>query len=226
MSRGGRHGWVNPVRKICGAASSPCSMLEPRQAERASRCWWRVLQERAGARSGPRRSGVRPCRWAVIAGRLTWRNTARSSSKPGVGSARGSTTTTPSGLIGARRQNTGGGLQGPSHSDQTGGIIETTVRSVQTENRSKKKDHLIPNVHENAAANVAIETRGAEIRFLPVYSPDFNPIEMLFAKIKVLVRSAAARCFDTLCGAIGRALDAVSDNECSNYLRHAGYDPT
>ena len=82
------------------------------------------------------------------------------------------------------------------------------------------------NVHKNAAANAAIKARGAELRFLPAYSPDFNPIEMLFAKIKALVRSAAARCFDTLCGAIGRALTAVSGTECSNYLRHAGYDPT
>jgi len=81
-------------------------------------------------------------------------------------------------------------------------------------------------VHKNAAANAAIKARGAELRFLPAYSPDFNPIEMLFAKIKALVRSAAARCFDTLCGAIGRALNAVSCTECSNYLRHAGYDPT
>ena len=58
------------------------------------------------------------------------------------------------------------------------------------------------NVHKNAAANAAIKARGAELRFLPAYSPDFNPIEMLFAKIKALVRSAAARCFDTLCGAM------------------------
>lgn len=82
------------------------------------------------------------------------------------------------------------------------------------------------NVHKNAAARKAIEDRGASLRFLPAYSPDLNPIEMLFAKMKALVRSAAARCFDTLCAAIGKALDAVTPAECSNYLRHAGYDPT
>lgn len=81
-------------------------------------------------------------------------------------------------------------------------------------------------VHKNAAARAAIEAQGAELRFLPAYSPDLNPIEMLFAKIKALTRSAAARCFDTICTAIGKALDAVSKTECSNYLRHAGYDPT
>ena len=82
------------------------------------------------------------------------------------------------------------------------------------------------NVHKNASARAAIEARGAELRFLPAYSPDLNPIEMLFAKIKALARSAAARCFDTTCNAIGKALNAVSATECANYLRHAGYDPT
>jgi len=82
------------------------------------------------------------------------------------------------------------------------------------------------NVHKNATARAAIEARGAELRFLPAYSPDLNPIEMLFARIKALTRSAAAQCFDTICNAIGKALDAVSTQECSNYLSHAGYDPT
>ncbi len=81
-------------------------------------------------------------------------------------------------------------------------------------------------VHKNAAARKAIEARGAELRFLPAYSPDLNPIEMLFAKLKSIVRGAAARCFDTLCDALKSALQAVSDHECANYVRHAGYDPT
>ena len=81
-------------------------------------------------------------------------------------------------------------------------------------------------VHKDAAANAAIKARGAELRFLRACSPDFNPVEMLFARIKALVRSAAARCFDTLCGAIGRALNAAYCTERSNYLRHAEYDPT
>lgn len=82
------------------------------------------------------------------------------------------------------------------------------------------------NVHKNAQARTAIEVRGAELRFLPAYSPDLNPIEMVFAKIKAIVRSAAARCFDTLCDAIEAALSAIPRDECANYLRHAGYEPT
>ena len=82
------------------------------------------------------------------------------------------------------------------------------------------------NVHRNLQARRAIEARGAQLRFLPAYSPDLNPIEMLFAKIKSIVRSAQARCFDTLCNAIKQALETVKPQECSNYLKHAGYQST
>ena len=82
------------------------------------------------------------------------------------------------------------------------------------------------NVHKNAAAREAIQGCGAELRFLPSYAPDLNPIEMLFAKIKKIVRSANARCFDTLCQAIKTALNAVSKDECCNYVQHSGYAPT
>lgn len=82
------------------------------------------------------------------------------------------------------------------------------------------------NVHKNAAARQAIQACGAELRFLPSYSPDLNPIEMLFAKLKKVVRSAEARCFDTLCDALKTALNAVPKEECYNYIRRSGYAPT
>ena len=81
-------------------------------------------------------------------------------------------------------------------------------------------------VHKNARARAAIKARGAELRFLPAYSPDLNPIEMVFAKLKALVRSAAARCADTLCSAIASALSAFTPEECARYLRQAGYAST
>ena len=82
------------------------------------------------------------------------------------------------------------------------------------------------NVHKNAAAREAIRACGAELRFLPSYAPDLNPIEMVFAKIKKLVRSAEARCFETLCQAIKTALQAIPKEECSNDIRSSGYAPT
>jgi len=81
-------------------------------------------------------------------------------------------------------------------------------------------------VHKNAKARAAIEARGAELRFLPAYSPDLNPVEMVFAKLKALVRSATARCADTLSSAIASALTTFTSQECARYLRHAGYAST
>ena len=62
------------------------------------------------------------------------------------------------------------------------------------------------------------------IRFLPPYSPDFNPIENAFAKLKALLRKAAARTIDDLWRIIGESLDAFTPKECANYFEAAGYD--
>ena len=59
--------------------------------------------------------------------------------------------------------------------------------------------------------------------FLPPYSPDLNPIEQVFAKLKGVLRKAQARTFDTLLERIARALPSFSAAECANYFRHAGY---
>ena len=61
--------------------------------------------------------------------------------------------------------------------------------------------------------------------FLPTYSPDFNPIEQVFAKLKALLRKAAARTIDTLKAAIVTALDAFPPSECANYFTNSGYKP-
>ena len=77
--------------------------------------------------------------------------------------------------------------------------------------------------HKVAGIKEAIEAAGAELRYLPSYSPDLNPIEQLFAKIKALLRKAAARTFDALIAAIADALTKVTPTECANYLAHSGY---
>ena len=69
----------------------------------------------------------------------------------------------------------------------------------------------------------AIEARGAELRYLPPYSPDLNPIEQAFAKLKALLRKAAERTVDGLWNAIGRLLDLFPPAECANYLANSGY---
>ena len=72
----------------------------------------------------------------------------------------------------------------------------------------------------------AIEAAGAMLMFPPPYSPDLNPIEMVFAKLKALLRKAAERTEDALCERIGQLLETFAPQECSNYLTHAGYDRT
>lgn len=77
--------------------------------------------------------------------------------------------------------------------------------------------------HRGKAVRRAIRAAGAKLFFLPKYSPDLNPIEQVFAKLKHLLRKAAARTVETVCAAIGQLLDAFDPEECSNYFINAGY---
>lgn len=79
--------------------------------------------------------------------------------------------------------------------------------------------------HKGTAVREAIEAAGAELRFLPPYSPDFNPIENAFSKLKALLRKAAARTRDVLWDAVAHAIDAFTPVECANYFTAAGYEP-
>lgn len=78
--------------------------------------------------------------------------------------------------------------------------------------------------HKRASVREVIEVKGAQLAFLPPYSPDFNPIEMAFAKLKALLRKAAERTVDGLWTAIGRLVDVFTPQECANYFAAAGYD--
>jgi transposase len=79
--------------------------------------------------------------------------------------------------------------------------------------------------HKSANVRDAIEAAGAELRFLPPYSPDFNPIENAFAKLKALLRKAAARTRDALWDEVGRLIELFDPDECGNYFIAAGYEP-
>ena len=79
--------------------------------------------------------------------------------------------------------------------------------------------------HKVEGVRKAIEARGASLIYLPPYSPDLNPIEQVFAKLKARLRSVAARTVDTLWDAIGSTLDAFSPSECAAYFKNAGYVP-
>ena len=77
--------------------------------------------------------------------------------------------------------------------------------------------------HKVAGVQDAIEAAGAKLVFLPPYSPDLNPIEKFFAKLKALLRKAAKRSVDALWTEIGDLLETVTPEECSNYFHSSGY---
>lgn len=79
--------------------------------------------------------------------------------------------------------------------------------------------------HKNTGVRIAIEAAGATLHHLPPYSPDFNPIEMAFSKLKALLRTAAARTIPDLWDAIAEAIPLFSPRECANYFEAAGYEP-
>ena len=78
--------------------------------------------------------------------------------------------------------------------------------------------------HKVAGVREAIEAAGAGLLYLPPYSPDFNPIEMAFAKLKALLRKAAARTIKDLWDVVADSLNAFTPAECINYFAAAGYD--
>ena len=79
--------------------------------------------------------------------------------------------------------------------------------------------------HRVKGVRSAIERAGAKLLYLPPYSPDFNPIEQAFSKLKALLRKAAARTLDDLWNAIAAILPAFTPDECKNYFTNSAYDP-
>jgi transposase len=77
--------------------------------------------------------------------------------------------------------------------------------------------------HKQEAVPIAIHKAGADVFYLPPYSPDLNPIEQVFSKLKTLLRRHAERTREALWDRIGRLLDEFTPEECANYIRHCGY---
>lgn len=77
--------------------------------------------------------------------------------------------------------------------------------------------------HKSKAVRDAIRSAGAHLAFLPPYSPDLNPIEQAFAKIKHWMRAAQARTLDTICDELRRLIGMIEPLECANYFENAGY---
>jgi transposase len=112
-------------------------------------------------------------------------------------------------------------LEGPMNGESFLVYVETVLAPSLSEGDIVVIDNL--SAHKVAGVRAAIEASGAILLYLPPYSPDLNPIEMAFAKLKTLLRKAAARTTDSLWHAIADVLGDFTPGECANYLAHAGY---
>src|SRR3954454_24607881 len=113
-------------------------------------------------------------------------------------------------------------LDGPMTGEAFRAYVEQVLAPELEPGDAVVMDNLRP--HKVAGVREAIQAAGASVLYLPSYSPDFNPIEHLFAKLKELLRKAAARTKQALWDAIGRHLDDFTPEECRNYLAHCGYE--
>ena len=115
-------------------------------------------------------------------------------------------------------------LDGPIDGDSFQSYVENALVPTLAPGDIVIMDNLAS--HKGTAVRQAIRGAGAKLFFLPKYSPDLNPIEQVFSKLKHLLRKAAARTPETVCEAIGQLLDDYTPQECANYFENAGYDLT
>lgn len=113
-----------------------------------------------------------------------------------------------------------GAINGRSFRAWVEQFLAPTLRSGDVVVLDNLSSHKVDGVRQ------AIEVRGATIRHLPAYSPDLNPIEQTFAKLKAHLRRIAARSREALWASMGQVLDTITPNECRNYITNAGYGST
>ena len=110
-----------------------------------------------------------------------------------------------------------GAMDGPSFIAYVEQVLVPTLRKRDIVFMDNLRTHKIDGVR------AAIEAAGAKLRYLPAYSPDLNPIEMAFSKLKTALRKGAARTVQALLKLVGKLIKTFAPAECVNYFRHAGY---
>ena len=114
-------------------------------------------------------------------------------------------------------------LDGPINGDW----FEAYVRQILMPELRRGDIVIMDNLssHKRASVRERIEAAGATLMFLPPYSPDFNPIEKAFARLKAMLRKAGERTVTGLWNLIGKLVDIFQPDECANYFSSCGYDP-
>jgi len=112
-------------------------------------------------------------------------------------------------------------IDGPINGELFSAYVEKVLAPTLAQGDIVVLDNL--GSHKGKPARAAIRAAGAHLLFLPPYSPDLNPIEQVFAKIKHLIRKARPRAFDQTWKTLGATLDAFAPDECANYLKNSGY---
>ena len=112
-------------------------------------------------------------------------------------------------------------LEGPINGESFRTYVERVLVPTLREGDIVIMDNL--GSHKGKAVRELIRSAGAKLFLLPKYSPDLNPIEQVFAKLKHLLRKAAARTIEAICTAIGEILGTFTSEECANYFRNSGY---
>src|SRR5471030_3077747 len=110
-----------------------------------------------------------------------------------------------------------GAMDGPTFIAYIEQVLAPTLKRGDTVFMDNLRTHKIDGVRQ------AIEAVGASVRYLPAYSPDLNPIELAFSKLKTAVRKGAVRTVTTLMKLIGKLIKTFAPEQCANYFRHAGY---
>ena len=114
-----------------------------------------------------------------------------------------------------------GFLEGPIDGESFRTYVERVLVPTLREGDIVIMDNL--GSHKGKVVRGLIRSAGAKLFYLPKYSPDLNPIEQVFAKLKHLLRRTAARTAETVCAAIGQILGTYTAEECANYFRNSGY---
>jgi transposase len=115
-------------------------------------------------------------------------------------------------------------VDGPVDADVFRAYVELVLVPSLRRGDTVVMDNLQP--HKAAGVREMVEAAGAALLYLPPYSPDYNPIENMWSKVKQLLRSAAARTFEALQRAVWAALDAVTRDDCRGFFAHCGYSAT